>query len=428
MLSTTFYPEIEVLQYEANQMVVTCPEGVSAGELLAVTTADGRELEVAVPDGVAEGEEFTIEVDFDDEDDIPDISSKIKEMKTGMVKDMNQDHYTSEFTPKEGKIFLTFLQPPRGHVVGTNWDVIQNTDEDGANSLYVNTKDFDDDEITDVMPDEVKSSLAITSWIKQNGYNHIEAVVLDLLDIQDERGDEDAYAYWWEELNGGETTVGISNEGDIDQAYTEWLMETMIEATVIQKDELEDKEGLRSQLKKMEHPQLVEEVLRRKVKGFTFPSESMDEYRRHLELFDIKLIKAQRAAFDVSKEARQEDPGPYPIRNKLLGGAEADAPPQAAWSVKKGAIVKTPKGRLGVVIADPDENDEVKLLFANGRRSVMFKADNLTQASDAEWKQAEEQAKAAKMSPIPLPKQEQAAQQDIVSITVTEELKDQTND
>jgi small GTP-binding protein len=43
---------------EPELILVTCPEGVAAGELLLVTTPDGREVEVEVPEGVAPGEEF----------------------------------------------------------------------------------------------------------------------------------------------------------------------------------------------------------------------------------------------------------------------------------------------------------------------------------------------------------------------------------
>ena len=43
-------------------VVVTCPEGVSAGEVLIVTAPDGRELEIVVPAGVQPGDEFELVV------------------------------------------------------------------------------------------------------------------------------------------------------------------------------------------------------------------------------------------------------------------------------------------------------------------------------------------------------------------------------
>ena len=43
-------------------VVVTCPEGVSAGEVLIVTAPDGRELEIIVPAGVQAGDEFELVV------------------------------------------------------------------------------------------------------------------------------------------------------------------------------------------------------------------------------------------------------------------------------------------------------------------------------------------------------------------------------
>ena len=43
-------------------MTISCPEGVSAGEAILVTTGDGQELEVEIPEGVQAGDEFEIAV------------------------------------------------------------------------------------------------------------------------------------------------------------------------------------------------------------------------------------------------------------------------------------------------------------------------------------------------------------------------------
>jgi len=43
-------------------MTIPCPEGVSAGEVIDVTTEDGQELTVEVPEGVQAGDEFDIEI------------------------------------------------------------------------------------------------------------------------------------------------------------------------------------------------------------------------------------------------------------------------------------------------------------------------------------------------------------------------------
>ena len=43
-------------------MTIPCPEGVSAGEVIDVTTEDGQELTVEVPEGVQAGDEFEIEI------------------------------------------------------------------------------------------------------------------------------------------------------------------------------------------------------------------------------------------------------------------------------------------------------------------------------------------------------------------------------
>jgi len=41
-------------------MSIVCPEGVSEGQLILVTTDDGQELEVEVPSGVEAGQEFNV--------------------------------------------------------------------------------------------------------------------------------------------------------------------------------------------------------------------------------------------------------------------------------------------------------------------------------------------------------------------------------
>ena len=53
---------IEPLQAEVQTLVVVCPDGVGPGELLVISTEDGSEHEVAVPDGTEPGDEFVVEV------------------------------------------------------------------------------------------------------------------------------------------------------------------------------------------------------------------------------------------------------------------------------------------------------------------------------------------------------------------------------
>lgn len=52
--------EAQVAEPDSGFMLVTCPEGMGPGMMLLVTTAIGVELEVEVPDGVTEGEEFEV--------------------------------------------------------------------------------------------------------------------------------------------------------------------------------------------------------------------------------------------------------------------------------------------------------------------------------------------------------------------------------
>ena len=43
-------------------MTIACPEGVGPGEMMAITLPDGRTMEVAVPEGVAAGQQFQVDV------------------------------------------------------------------------------------------------------------------------------------------------------------------------------------------------------------------------------------------------------------------------------------------------------------------------------------------------------------------------------
>ena len=43
-------------------MHVTCPEGVTAGQFIQITTPAGQSLQVAVPTGVAPGSVFSVQV------------------------------------------------------------------------------------------------------------------------------------------------------------------------------------------------------------------------------------------------------------------------------------------------------------------------------------------------------------------------------
>ena len=55
----------------------------------------------------------------------------------------------------------------------------------------------------------------------------------------------------------------------------------------------------------------------------------------------------------------------------------------SSWC-KKGAIAKTADGKIGVVLEDPDEDNEVRLRFADGEESGFIKADSLTQATESD--------------------------------------------
>jgi hypothetical protein len=56
---------VEMDDADAEFLTVTCPAGVSPGETLYVTTPDGDELEVIVPEGVGEGDEFDVSIKID---------------------------------------------------------------------------------------------------------------------------------------------------------------------------------------------------------------------------------------------------------------------------------------------------------------------------------------------------------------------------
>lgn len=45
-------------------LVVVCPEGVTAGELLTIEASNGMEVDIEVPEGVGEGDEFEVEIDL----------------------------------------------------------------------------------------------------------------------------------------------------------------------------------------------------------------------------------------------------------------------------------------------------------------------------------------------------------------------------
>lgn len=50
-------------------LLVTCPEGMLAGEVLHVMTSAGQEVEVTIPDGVDSGDDFEVTVHLGDDDD-----------------------------------------------------------------------------------------------------------------------------------------------------------------------------------------------------------------------------------------------------------------------------------------------------------------------------------------------------------------------
>jgi len=43
-------------------MSVTCPPGVSSGQLIAITTPNGQQMQVTVPPGVSAGQAFQVSV------------------------------------------------------------------------------------------------------------------------------------------------------------------------------------------------------------------------------------------------------------------------------------------------------------------------------------------------------------------------------
>ena len=45
---------------DAEFMLVACPEGVVPGQLILVTTPDGRDVEAEVPEGISAGDEFEV--------------------------------------------------------------------------------------------------------------------------------------------------------------------------------------------------------------------------------------------------------------------------------------------------------------------------------------------------------------------------------
>ena len=52
--------ELAEVETEAAYMLVACPDGVAAGELIVVDTPDGQDLEVEVPEGIEGGMEFEV--------------------------------------------------------------------------------------------------------------------------------------------------------------------------------------------------------------------------------------------------------------------------------------------------------------------------------------------------------------------------------
>ena len=50
--------EAEAEAEAAGTMLVVCPEGCGAGDLIAFEAPDGQQVEVVVPEGVGEGDEF----------------------------------------------------------------------------------------------------------------------------------------------------------------------------------------------------------------------------------------------------------------------------------------------------------------------------------------------------------------------------------
>jgi hypothetical protein len=45
---------------DSDTILVTCPDGVTAGEVLVITCPDGREVDIDVPEGVSAGQEFEV--------------------------------------------------------------------------------------------------------------------------------------------------------------------------------------------------------------------------------------------------------------------------------------------------------------------------------------------------------------------------------
>jgi len=95
--------------------------------------------------------------------------------------------------------------------------------------------------------------------------------------------------------------------------------------------------------------------------------------------------------FAAPKKTREQLEAELAETRKQLAGGE----PEEAWSVKVGAIAKIAEGKLGVV-TDYDKflgdfGDQVQLRFADGEESGWIKADSLTQATEAEWKEAQAQ-------------------------------------
>ena len=57
-MSAQLAAELEADAEAAGTMLVVCPEGCGAGDLIAFEAPDGRQVEVVVPEGVEEGDEF----------------------------------------------------------------------------------------------------------------------------------------------------------------------------------------------------------------------------------------------------------------------------------------------------------------------------------------------------------------------------------
>ena len=94
-------------------ILVRCPEGVSAGGVLYVTTPDGREVSVEVPDGIGPGDEFEVYVGEEEEGEGA-VATAVEEHDDdeSAEEDMEEEAAAAAEEPDDGGGAALYAPPP----------------------------------------------------------------------------------------------------------------------------------------------------------------------------------------------------------------------------------------------------------------------------------------------------------------------------